>query len=150
MKNSKRSSPKVSQLDAAQELQRRRKARTNLLDFTLYTFPTFKVNWHHRLMCQYLDRFAAGAIKRLMIFAPPRHTKSELVSRRLPAFLLGQNPDAAIIASSYSATLAEQMNRDVQRIIDSLEYKRLFPDTNLYGKNIRSTSEGAYLRNSAL
>ena len=99
-------------------------------------------------MCQYLDRFAAGEIKRLMIFAPPRHTKSELCSRRLPALIMGQQPDAAIIASSYSATLAEQMNRDVQRIIDSVEYKRLFPDTQLYGKNIRSTAEGAYLRNS--
>ncbi len=99
-------------------------------------------------MCQYLDRFASGEIKRLMIFAPPRHGKSELVSRRLPAFIMGQNPDAAIIASSYSATLAEQMNRDVQRIIDSSEYKRLFPETQLYGKNVRSTAEGAFLRNS--
>lgn len=83
-----------------------------------------------------------------MIFAPPRHTKSELVSRRLPAYILGREPDAAIIASSYSATLAEQMNRDVQRIIDSVEYQRLFPETKLYGKNIRSTAEGACLRNS--
>lgn len=99
-------------------------------------------------MCVYLDKFAAGEIKRLMIFAPPRHGKSELVSRRLPAYILGREPDAAIIASSYSATLAEQMNRDVQRIINSVEYQRLFPETKLYGKNVRSTAEGAYLRNS--
>lgn len=99
-------------------------------------------------MCDHLDRFAAGEIKRLMIFAPPRHTKSELASRRLPAYIMGRNPDASIIASSYSATPAEQMNRDVQRIIDSLEYQRLFPETTLYGKNVRSTAEGSYLRNS--
>jgi hypothetical protein len=39
------------------------------------------------------------------------------------------------------------MNRDVQRIIDSPEYAKVF-DSKLFGKNIRSTSQGTYLRNS--
>ena len=124
------------------------KARSNLLDFTRYTFPIFRENWHHRLMCSYLERLVSGDIKRLMIFAPPRHTKSELVSRRLPAYAMGRNPDEMIISCSYSDSLAARMNRDVQRIIDSESYEELFPDSRLFGRNIKTVANGAWLRNS--
>jgi predicted phage terminase large subunit-like protein len=42
------------------------------------------------------------------------------------------------------------MNRDVQRIIDSPKYADVFPNTTLWGKNIRTVSQGTYLRNSDL
>ena len=123
-------------------------ARRHLLDFTTYTYPGYEVNWHHRLICEHLDRFATERDQRLMVFVQPRAGKSELVSRRLPAYILGRDPDAPIIATSYGADLARSMNRDVQRIIDSDEYRRLFPDTQLWGKNVRSMADGSYLRNS--
>lgn len=135
---------------AAAELLRRRQARRSLADFTAYTMPSYEAAWHHRLLCQKLDAFAAGEIKRLMVFMPPRHGKSEAVSRRLPAYLLGRNPDAQLIACSYSSDLAGRMNRDVQRIIDSPQYARLFPETRLSGKNVRSDATGSFLRNSDL
>lgn len=138
----------LSPQEAAQELLRRRLARSSLLHFTTYTKPNYEVNWHHRALCGYLDRFVAGEIRRLMVFMPPRHGKSELVSRRLPAYLMGRNPEVQIIACSYSADLASRMNRDTQRIIDSPRYRRLFPETTLFGKNIRTIADGAYLRNS--
>lgn len=141
-------SQQVSRAAAAGELIRRRGARKHLLDFTRYTMPEFQVSWHHKIVADYLTRFAYGDIKRLMLFMPPRHTKSEFVSRRLPAFIYGINPDARIIAASYSADLAQRMNRDVQRVIDSPEYGRLFPNTGLFGKNIRTIADGSYLRNS--
>lgn len=110
--------------------------------------PEYEVNWHHEVMCECLDRFITGEIKRLMIFTAPRHGKSELVSRRLPAFLLGRDPNATIIAASYGSDLAARMNRDVQRIMDSDEYRRIFPNTRLFGKNIRTVADGSWLRNS--
>jgi predicted phage terminase large subunit-like protein len=73
--------------------------------------------------------------------------KSQIVSRHLPAYLLGRNPDAKIIACSYSAELASAMNRDVQRIIDDPRYREIFPDTTLSSANVR-TFAGNYLRNS--
>ena len=36
----------------------------------------------------------------------------------------------------------------MQRLIDSPEYEQLFPNSRLFGKNIRSTARGSYLRNS--
>jgi predicted phage terminase large subunit-like protein len=83
-----------------------------------------------------------------MIYAQPRSGKSELVSRRLPAFILGRDPDAPIIAASYGADLARRMNRDVQRIMDEESYRKLFPDSPLSGKNVRSDAKGSWLRNS--
>jgi predicted phage terminase large subunit-like protein len=134
--------------EAAKLLLKRRRARSNLLDFTTFTMPEYRVNWHHRLICQKLDEFIEGKNKRLIIACPPRHGKSELVSRRFPAYILGRNPDAKIIACSYGSDLASLLNRDVQRIISSPEYAELFPDTKLNDTNVRSTAQENYLRNS--
>ena len=82
-------------------------------------------------MADYLDKWASGEIKRLMVFLPPQTGKSELVSRRLPAYMLGKNPELKLLSCEHSATLAESMNRDVQRIIDSREYRRLFPGVRI-------------------
>lgn len=123
-------------------------ARGGILAFTLATKPDYDVNWHHRLLCEYLDKFARGEIKRLIVSMPPRHGKSEQVSRRLPAYIFGINPDAQIISASYGADLASRMNRDVQRIMETPDYHRIFEGTRLNDKNIRTVGQGSYLKNS--
>lgn len=130
------------------ELRSRSRSRVGLLDFVKYTRDFYRASWHHREWAEKLTAFSRGEIKRLMVFAPPRHGKSELVSRCLPAFIFGTNPDARIITASYAADLARQMGRAVQRIMDQPEYRALFPDTKLEGANIRTVADGRYLRNS--
>lgn len=110
---------------------RRKAARSNILDFTTFTKPDYRVWWHHRRIARALDRWERGEIKRLMIFCPPQVGKSELVSRRLPAYMLGRNPSRKILSCEHSASLAEAMNRDVQRIIDDEPFRRLFPAVRL-------------------
>lgn len=84
-----------------------------------------------------------------MLFVPPRYGKSELASRRLPPFIYGRDPDAEVIAASYSAELSSSINRDVQRIIDSPEYHELFPETTLSrSANSLTTATGHYMRNN--
>lgn len=136
------------QLELLQEEQYHR-ARLGLLNFTLATFPKYQVNWHHRKLCQALNRFALGETKRLIVTLPPRHGKSQLVSRQLPAFVFGRNPRAKFIAASYSADLASSMNRDVQRIMDSEIYRAIFPETTLRGSR-PSPGTTAWMRNSGL
>jgi len=106
-------------------------ARRSLVRFTSYTLPGYEVNWHHRVVGSYLDRVLAGEIRRLMVFMPPQNGKSELVSRRFPAYALGKNPDLRIVATSYSASLACDMSRDVMRIMETDAYASLFPETRL-------------------
>lgn len=76
----------------------------------------------------------------------PTHN-SEGSSRKLPAFMLGLNPDTKICIGSYAATIARDFNRDVQRIIDTPSYRELFPGTYLNGSNV-VTMANTYLRNS--
>lgn len=76
----------------------------------------------------------------------PTHN-SEGSSRKLPAFMLGLNPDKKICIGSYAATIARDFNRDVQRIIDTPSYRELFPETFLNGSNV-VTMANTYLRNS--
>jgi predicted phage terminase large subunit-like protein len=76
----------------------------------------------------------------------PTHN-SEGSSRKLPAFMLGLNPDKKICIGSYAATIARDFNRDVQRIIDTPSYRELFPGTYLNGSNV-VTMANTYLRNS--
>lgn len=128
-------------------------AQKSLIDFTTQTKPDFITGWFNILIAQELQQFYQdvmdGKQPRLMIFAPPRSGKSELFSRRFPAWAFGKNPDLQIIACSYSADLASRMNRDVQRIIDEQSYHDIFPDTALNTKNI-ATDSGKPLRNSEI
>lgn len=152
--------PTITPQDAAAELLRRRRARRHLLDFTLYTKPDYRVNWHHQTIADVLTDVVNGlrpksdplylpnAPKRVIIETPPRNGKTELASRRLPAFALGVLPDLPIIATSYGADLASLTNRDVQQIIDDPRYIALFPGTRLNSSNIRTTAYGQPLRNS--
>ena len=125
-----------------------REARNNLLSFISVTYKDYKIGWVHQEICETLDNFLKDLIDgkrpRLIITMPPRSGKSEIVSRRFPAYFLGKYPDLSIISVSYSASLAEDFSRDVQRIIDSDEYKKIFPDTKLSDKkdkNYKRTSD---------
>lgn len=117
--------------DAASELLARRRARNSLLSFTEYTYPAFQAAQHHQQITDALERVERGECKRLMIFAPPRHTKSELASRRFPAWYIGRNPDKQIITCTYSGEFATDFGREVKGIVGSEEYQRLFPDVHL-------------------
>jgi predicted phage terminase large subunit-like protein len=46
--------------------------------------------------------------------------------------------------------LSKENNRDVQHVIDNQRYANLFSQTSLYGKNVRSFTEGTFYRNSTL
>lgn len=135
------------------ELERqeaRVRGRNGILNFVTYINPRYQISRHHLVAARLLNAFVAGKIKRLIIIWPPRHGKSELVSRALPAYLLGRNPDMEVMAASYSATLAHAMNRDVQRIIMSPQYRELFPATQLNEKNVRSDAKSGWVRNSEI
>ena len=107
---------------------------TNLLSFTQRTLPSFAPAPFHLAYYEVLTRFAMGEIKKLMITMPPQHGKSEGATRRLPAFVLGQDPDKRIAIVSYNATKAHKFNRELQRIMDDDRYYKLFPQTLLAGQ----------------
>ncbi|MGA9079826.1 MAG: phage terminase large subunit [Halobacteriota archaeon] len=72
----------------------------------------------------YLDEklrdIAAGRIKRLMVFMPPRHGKSELISKHFPAWYLGTFPNNHVILVSYEADFASSWGRKAREVLDEL------------------------------
>lgn len=115
---------------AAAELLRRDDATKSLIAFTEYTFPNYRTAKHHRTVAEQLERVERGEVDRLMLLMPPRHGKSELASRRFPAWYLGRHPTEQFIAVSATAELAGDFGRDVRNVIASPEYRVLF-DTEL-------------------
>lgn len=110
----------------AKELLARRRARSSLIGFTEYTKPDFRPADHHRWIADALEKVERGEIKRLMLFMPPRHGKSELASRRFPAWYLGRNPDKQLITATYSTEFAEDFGRDVREIVRDDDYRNIF------------------------
>lgn len=123
-----------------------KKARRGLSAFIRFTKPDYSQQWFHKEVCKVLDKFERGEIKKLMIFIPAQHGKSEISSRRFPAYALGCNPDRKIALCSYGAEHAQAFNRDVQRIIDDEEYYKVFPNTTLNASNIATSSKSGYKR----
>jgi predicted phage terminase large subunit-like protein len=57
---------------------------------------------------------------------PPRHGKSELASRRFPAWYVGRNPNKQIIAASYNSDISADFGREVRNIVAAPEYRAVF------------------------
>lgn len=66
---------------------------------------------HCELLVQTLQKVADGEITRLMVFMPPRHGKSETVSRLFSAYYLYRHPDRFVGINSYAQELANTLSR---------------------------------------
>ena len=135
-------------LELENELHRR-DARARFSVFLDYTSPTYERQWFHTLIAEKCQQLIEGTLgtDRLMLFVPPQHGKSEIVSRKFPAWALGVNPLLKIVGSSYSADLAQQFSRAIQRTIDSSEYSELFPNTYLNNQRVKNDTQRGWVRN---
>lgn len=106
-----------------------------LLEFTRHTKRDYIVDRFHCELAAILQQFHADVIAkkspRVIIVAPPQHGKSELVSRRYPAWGMGKNPELCFIGASYNQDWADGLCRDVQRIMDAPDYRGLFPSVKI-------------------
>jgi hypothetical protein len=107
-------------------------ARNDFAFFVRFIKKDFDATWFHNyIMESLMTLYRDDDSKKLMISMPPQHGKSTLATQLYPAYLLGVNPDLKIVIASYTADLASRFNREVQKIIDSPEYRKIFPETKL-------------------
>lgn len=82
--------------------------------------PTFTWTWRQTsYIIDHIEQMLAGDIDKLMIFMPPRHTKSETVTVRLPAYILENNGHDRVIVGAYNQTLVNKFSRKTRRIAQS-------------------------------
>jgi predicted phage terminase large subunit-like protein len=78
------------------------------------------------ILCDRLEKCRRGKIKRLIINLPPRTLKSHCVSIAFVAWVLGHDPAAQIIATSYGQELADKFARDCKSLMTAGFYEAVF------------------------
>ena len=124
-------------------------ARQKLLGFAVTMHPEYEIAEHHKLIARKIQALEERKIKHLMVFMPPRHGKSMLISELLPAWYLGRHPDHQVIFTSYNQDVASDFGRKVRNIIASETYRSVFPtlsisDDSSSSKRFHTNSGGAY------
>jgi predicted phage terminase large subunit-like protein len=139
--------------DVEKELIRRELCRRKLIYYTQHFTPRYDIGWLHREIADELEKFLDDVVNskspRLMLFVPPRHGKSELVSRKFPSWSLGKYPWLEFISASYDLSLPMEFSRHNRQLLRDPYYKRLF-DTRLDPDNQnaewwRTTKGGGFL-----
>lgn len=124
----------LSQIEAARD----ELARRHLLDFILRHDDTYEVGRHHQVIANQLEETLRDVVAihnnemrwqdsdnlRVMIFTPPRHGKSRLVSQEFPVWAIGNNPWLSMMLTAYSADLALDFGRMTRNKM--LDHEELF------------------------
>lgn len=108
---------RLAELDALLFSGASRSRKATLEDFQAFVAianPRFRWYKHCVKIARVLVRVANGELKRVMIFAPPRHGKSELLSRLFSAYYLSLFPDRWVGINSYAADLAYTLSRSAR------------------------------------
>ena len=113
------------------KLQLIENARNNFLDFVRYVWPQFICGQHHKIMAEKFESLVKGDLNRVIINIAPRHGKSELTSYLFLAWLMGRAPSTKIIQATHTGELAMRFGRKVRNLMDSDEYKEVFPEVTL-------------------
>ena len=132
----------VAEIQALDRQQRAREARERFMPFILFTSPDpeapndpsrsrYKNARHHDAIARHLEQLERGDIPFLILVMPPRHGKSEQVSRRLPAWYAGRHPDHDIVVSTYNDDFAADFGADVRAIMSTPAYHQVFPSFKL-------------------
>ena len=94
---------------------------------------------HTKEVCRLIDKaiedYKNGQSTFLVVKMPFRHGKSQMLSRFLPPHFLGEFPDSEVMLVTYSSSLAEGFSRYARNILNSSEYKELYPDVRIDKRN---------------
>lgn len=89
---------------------------------------------HHLLFMRTLDGLHRGEYRNCMIFAPPGSAKSSYGSVVFPAYVMGQQPMARVIMTSYASDIARKQSRRTRQIVRSAGFRPIF-NAGLVGGN---------------
>lgn len=103
---------------------------------------SYKNARHHDATARALEEIVKGNYRFLILVEPPRHGKSEQVSRKLPAWYIGKFPRENVAVTTYSDEFAEDFGGNVRALMSSTAYKQIFPNVKL----VRSQKSKSHLQ----
>lgn len=128
--------PKMSHLDMANtlalldELEERKRtmlAQSEFLAFIAAVDPAYKFGTHLKRLGALLTQVELGEKDRVAVSMAPRFGKSQMISIYYPAWYLGKHPEHKMIVASHTVDLAVDMARKVRNLMQTPDYKRIFP-----------------------
>ena len=119
-------------------------AREHFMPFIKFTSPDpsdmnnvhksrYKDAKHHRAVARVLEAIVKEEVEYTFVILtmPPRHGKSEQVSRRLPAWIMGLFPRDNGVVATYNDDFASDFGKDVRSILYTPQFKQAFPGVAL-------------------
>lgn len=118
--------------DAVDLAVAKKRCEESHLHFTRYFFKhrhgqRFIVNWHHKRICDEIERVISGETENLIINVAPGSSKTEIVVINLIARGLAKNPQSRFLHLSYADDLTLLNSQAAREIVASDEYQELWP-----------------------
>ena len=120
----------ASTLALMDELDTRKRmalSRSDFLSFIAAVDPAYKFGIHLKKLGALLTQVEEGQKDRIAVSMAPRFGKSQMISIYYPAWYLGKHPDHKLIVASHTVDLAVDMARKVRNLMQTAEYKAIFP-----------------------
>jgi predicted phage terminase large subunit-like protein len=118
-------------LDELDARKRKMFAQNDFLAFIGAVDPTYKFGGHLKRLGKLLMEVEEGHKDRVAVSMAPRFGKSTMISIYYPAWYLGKHPDHKMIIASHTGDLAVDMARKVRNLMQSQEYKDIFPGVQI-------------------
>jgi len=110
-------------------------AKIDFITFVRLMAPKLISDWkmgkHIEVISEKLRQLESGEIKRLMVFLPPRSSKSVICSKLFPAWYIGRNPEHEILTVSHSDQLSSDFGRSVRDLVNEEDFSKIFGGVSL-------------------
>ena len=121
-----------------QHVQTLRKAREDFLLFCQLMMPdietpddlsksAFEVASVHRAIAQALEGVERGKYPRLIVTLPPRHGKTQMITKFYGIWTQGRDPYQQTALATYGGEYAEDIGKDVRELLQSQRFHDIFP-----------------------
>ena len=132
------------QIALLERQQKALQARDEFMPFIKFTSPDpedpndvnksrYKDAKHHRAIARVIQAIVKAEVEYTFVILtmPPRHGKSEQVSRKLPAWLIGKFPRDNGVIATYNDDFAADFGKNVRDIVRTSQFKQVFPKSGL-------------------
>ena len=131
-----------TRLEAMERLEVFAKARDDFLLYCKLMMPTpdapddlgasmYEVAKHHKVLAAALEQVEKGLWPRLIVTMPPRHGKTQQISKFFPAWFTGRDPYRSTIIATYNDDYAGDIGRDVRDVLRHPRHRDVFPQCKL-------------------
>lgn len=102
-------------------------ARLGLAHYINYMDSNYQLAKMHKLIITYLEAVERGDIKRLLINAPPQHSKTSLVGEYFTSWYMGKNLNKRVSYKTYSSIMGRMNTHYVHNKVKDNKFKKIFP-----------------------